>query len=275
MAKRRRDEIAFLKRKATQIRKDVLKMLAKAGSGHTGGSLSCVEILVTLYYKVLRHNPKNPKWRERDRFILSKGHAAPTLYAILADMSYFPRRLLWTLRRLGSPLQGHPSSRMLPGIEVSTGSLGQGLSISNGMALAARVDKLPYRVYCLLGDGELDEGETWEAALTSSHYHLSNLTAIIDHNRIQLDGFTSDIKNTEPIGDKFKAFGFRVMEVDGHNFEELLDAFEIAKFEKEAPTMIIAHTVKGKGVSFMENKIEYHGIAPTEEELKWILAELR
>ncbi len=274
MAKRRED-ISFLKRKATQIRKDVLKMLARAGSGHTGGSLSCVEILVALYYKVLRHNPKKPKWRERDRFVLSKGHAAPTLYAILADMGYFPKRLLWTLRRLGSPLQGHPSSRMLPGIEVSTGSLGQGLSISNGMALAARIDKLPYRVYCLLGDGELDEGETWEAALTSSHYHLSNLTAIIDHNRIQLDGFTSDIKNTEPIGDKFKAFGFKVMEVDGHNFEELLNAFEIAKLEREAPTMIIAHTVKGKGVSFMENKIEYHGVAPTEEELKWILAELR
>ncbi len=249
-------------------------MLTLAGSGHTGGSLSCVEIIVALYYKILRYNPKDPKWSERDRFILSKGHAAPTLYAVLADVGYFPKDLLWTLRKFGSPLQGHPASRRLPGIEVSTGSLGQGLSVSNGIALAGRLDKLDYRVYCLLGDGELNEGETWEAALTTSHHRLATVTAIIDNNGFQLDGRIEEIKNTTPIGDKFRSFGWNVIELDGHNVQALLEGFTLAQFERAKPTVIIAHTIKGKGVAFMENRAEYHGMAPTEEELKWALMEL-
>lgn len=268
-------ELDFLKRKALEIRRTILKMLAWAGSGHTGGSLSCVEVLVALYYKVLRHNPKDPKWPDRDRFILSKGHAAPTLYAILADCGYFPKWRLRRLRQFNSPLQGHPSSRRLPGIEVSTGSLGQGLSIANGIALAGRLDRKDYRVYCLLGDGELNEGEVWEAALTSSHYRLSSLVAIVDHNGFQLDGPIEAIKNTKPIADKFRAFGWHAIEVDGHNFKELLEGLEEARRESNHPTVIVAHTVKGKGVPFMENRVEYHGVAPSKEELKWALMALK
>lgn len=262
-----------MKNKAKEVRRTVLKMLCKAKSGHTGGSLSCVEILVTLYYKIMRHDPKNPKWEDRDRFVLSKGHAAPTLYAILADNGYFDKELLWSLRKLGSPLQGHPTNR-IPGIEVPTGSLGHGLSISNGMALAARIDRKEYMVYCLLGDGEVQEGEVWEAAMTAGYRGLSNLVAVIDNNNQQLDGFIKDIKNVYPLEDKFRAFGWNAVTVDGHDFSQLISAFYMAKEEKERPTVIIAKTVKGKGVSFMENNLEFHGRAPTEEELKWALMEL-
>ncbi len=266
-------EINFLKRKTKEIRKKVLTMLCKARSGHTGGSLSCVEILVSLYYKIMRHDPKNPQWEDRDRFILSKGHAAPTLYAVLADLGYFDEKLLDSLRKLGSPLQGHPMTKV-PGIEVPTGSLGHGLSMANGMAIAGRIDKKDYHVYCLLGDGELQEGEVWEAAMTAGHRRLSNLVAIVDNNDQQLDGFIRDVKNIYPIEDKFRAFGWNAVSVNGHEFPGLLSALQMAKEERERPTVIIAKTVKGKGVSFMENNLEFHGRAPTEEELKWALMEL-
>ncbi len=267
-------KIEELKEKAREIRRDILIMLNKARSGHTGGSLSCVEILVTLYYRVMKIDRKNPEWEDRDRFVLSKGHAAPTLYAILADMGYISREELWTLRKVGSRLQGHPSSRLVPGVEISTGSLGQGLSIANGMAMALRLDGKSSHVFCLLGDGELQEGEIWEAAMTSSHYRLSNVTAIVDYNKIQLDDFVEKIMKVEPLGDKFRAFGWDVKEIDGHDFNALLETLSYEDYERERPLVVIAHTVKGKGVSFMENKVEFHGRAPTDEELKKALEEL-
>lgn len=267
-------DLKFLENKAKEIRRTVLKMLCKAKSGHTGGSLSCVEILLTLYYRVMRHNPKKPNWAERDRFVLSKGHAAPTLYAVLADRGYFPKEKLWTLRKFGSLLQGHPINK-LPGVEIPTGALGHGLSISNGMALAARIDKKDYKVYCLMGDGEINEGEIWEAVMTAKHYKLSNVIGIIDNNGQQLDGFTKDIKDTHPLADKFRAFGWETLVVDGHDFAQLISAFTIANQKRESPTMVIAKTIKGKGVSFMENNLEFHGRAPTEEELKWALMQLQ
>lgn len=259
--------------KARELRRNVLLMLAKAGSGHTGGSLSAVDILTALYYHVLHHRPDKPSWPDRDRFVLSKGHAAPTLYAVLADWRYFPREHLSTLRRLGSQLQGHPCL-CTPGVEICTGSLGHGLSLANGMALGLRIDRKDSRVYVLLGDGECQEGEIWEAAMSSSHFKLSRLTAIVDKNRLQIDGPTSEVMNIDPLDEKFRAFGWQVINVNGHDFKHLLSAFHLAKVETGKPTAIIAHTVKGKGVSFMENNLEFHGRAPTEEELKWALAEL-
>ncbi len=259
--------------KARDLRRDILVMLAKARSGHTGGSLSSVDILVTLYYHVMRHRSTEPDWPDRDRFVMSKGHAAPALYAVLADCGYFPRERLDNLRKLGSALQGHPCVHT-PGVEMCTGSLGHGLSLANGMAMGNRIDGLDSRVYVLLGDGECQEGEIWEAAMSSPHFKLSNLTAIVDKNRLQIDGPTVDVMNIDPIDDKFRAFGWQAVNVDGHNFTHLLSAFRLAKAESTKPTAIIAHTVKGKGVSFMENNLEFHGRAPTEEELKWALAEL-
>ncbi len=265
--------IKELQKKAIQIRRDILNMLTLAGSGHTGGSLSEVEILIALYYYKLRHNPKEPKWPQRDRFILSKGHGCPALYAVLADCGYFPREELWTLRKVGSRLQGHPQIG-LPGIEVSSGSLGQGLSIADGMALASRLDNLDIRIYCLMGDGEINEGQVWEAAMTAAHYKLDNVCAIIDANKLQIDGFTCDVKNLEPLPDKWRSFNWHVLEVNGHNLNELMDAFDEAEKLKGKPTVIIANTVKGKGISFIENKVEWHGIAPKKEQLEQALKEL-
>lgn len=269
----KRPNIVELKIKAVEIRKDILKMLTEAGSGHTGGSLSIVEILLSLYYYKLRHNPEEPDWPQRDRFILSKGHACPALYAVLADRGYFPKEELRTLRKFGSRLQGHPQ-RGLPGIEISSGSLGQGLSIANGMALGARLDNLPIRVYCLMGDGETNEGQIWEAAMTAAHYKLDNLCGIVDFNRLQIDGFCCDVKNMEPINKKWQSFGWNVIDVDGHDLKALMDALDKAQNVKRKPTVLICHTTKGKGVSFIENKIEWHGIAPKKEELERAIKEL-
>ncbi len=268
-------DIVSLKEKATTLRIEILKMLTEAGSGHTGGSLSAADIVTALYFSKMRHDPKDPKWRERDRFILSKGHAAPVLYAALALSGYFDKKLLKTLRKLGSPLQGHPCSKFLPGVEISTGSLGQGLSIANGIALGLRMDGLNARVYCLLGDGEIQEGQVWEAAMTASHYKLDNLCAIIDNNGLQIDGHCCDVMYIEPIVKKWDAFGWHVIDINGHDMGAILAALNEAEMVKGKPTMIVARTVKGKGVSLFEGKVEYHGLAPTHEELEIALKELQ
>ncbi len=267
-------DIDFLKKMARAIRVEILKMLTEAGSGHTGGSLSVADIVSSLYFYKMRHNARDPKWRERDRFILSKGHAAPVLYAALALSGYFDKTLLLTLRKLGSPLQGHPCSKKLPGVEISTGSLGQGLSIANGIAMGLKLDRLPSRVFCLIGDGEIQEGQIWEAAMTASHYRLDNICAIIDNNGLQIDGPCSDVMGIEPIVQKWEAFGWYVIDIDGHNMGAIVDALDEAESVTGRPTMVVARTVKGKGVSFFEGKVEYHGIAPTQEELKSALKEL-
>lgn len=265
----------LLREHSTRVRIEILKMLTEAGSGHTGGSLSAADIVTALYFYKMRHSPHEPSWKERDRFILSKGHAAPLLYAVLALAGYFDISLLKTLRKVDSPLQGHPSSKMLRGIEVSTGSLGQGLSIADGIALGLRMDSLNSRVYCLLGDGELQEGQVWEAAMTAAHYCLDNLCAIVDNNGLQIDGFCCDVMNIEPLTEKWRAFGWNVIDIDGHDMEQIIDALDEAEQAKGKPTVIIARTVKGKGVSFFEGKAEYHGIAPNREELEKALKELR
>jgi len=270
----KRPSIKELKKICRDIRKDILIMLEKACSGHTGGSLSIVEILTALYFYKLRYKSDMPAWPERDRFILSKGHGCPTLYAVLARAGFFDRQILWTLRKLGSKLQGHPQRNISMGIESSTGSLGQGLSIANGIAMIAKMEKKDIRVYCLMGDGETDEGQVWEAAMTASHYHLSNVCAIIDNNNLQIDGWLKDVKNIEPLADKWKAFGWHVVEADGHNLAELMKAYDEAQETKNKPTIIIAHTVKGRGVSFIENKAKWHGVAPKKEELEQALSEI-
>lgn len=268
-------DIEFLKDKARQLRIEIVKMLTKAGSGHTGGSLSAADIVTALYFYKMKHDPQNPRWKERDRFVLSKGHAAPVLYAVLALSGYFDKSLLGSLRRLNSPLQGHPCCKSIPGIEVSTGSLGQGLSVANGMALGLRLERILSRVYCLLGDGEIQEGQVWEAAMTAAHYKIDNLCAIVDHNNLQIDGYCSDVMNVEPIEDKFIAFGWNVFTIDGHDMHEIINALDEAERIKEKPTMIVANTVKGKGVSIFESKVQYHGMAPTHEELEIALKELK
>ena len=263
-----------LRKIALEIRKDVLLMTTKAGSGHPGGSLSAAEIIACLYFHHLRYDPENPRWEDRDRFVLSKGHICPALYSALSRAGFFPREVLWTLRKIGSILQGHPDMKKTPGVEASTGSLGQGLSIGVGMALAGRIDKKPYRVYVLLGDGELDEGQVWEAAMSAAHYSLDNLLAIVDYNGLQLDGPVDEIMSLEPLAEKWSAFGWHVIEIDGHNVRQILDALDFAERIKGKPTVIIAHTIKGKGVSFMEGKVEFHGKPLTEEQLKPALKEL-
>jgi len=268
-------DIEFLKERARQLRIEIVKMLANAGSGHTGGSLSAADIVAALYFYKMKHDPKNPQWKERDRFVLSKGHAAPLLYAALAISGYFDISLLKTLRKLNSPLQGHPCCKSLPGVEVSTGSLGQGLSVACGMALGLRLSGIPSRVYCLLGDGEIQEGQVWEAAMTASHYKIDNICAILDHNNLQIDGHCTEVMNIKPVEDKFIAFGWNVLTIDGHKMEEIVDALDEADRIKEKPTMIVANTVKGKGVSIFEGKVKYHGIAPTQEELEIALKELK
>jgi transketolase len=267
-------DIDALKERARILRIEILKMLTKAGSGHTGGSLSAADIVAALYFYKMRHKPEDPRWKERDRFILSKGHAAPVLYAALALSGYFDKALLKTLRKLGSPLQGHPCSKLLPGVEISTGSLGQGLSIANGIALGLKMDRSNSRVYCLLGDGETQEGQVWEAAMTASHYKLDNLCGIIDNNGLQIDGQCCDVMHIEPIVKKWEAFGWHVIDINGHDMRAIVDALNRAEKLKGKPTMIVARTIKGKGVSFFEGKVEYHGMAPSHEELEMALTEL-
>ncbi len=268
------EQIKELEGKARQIRRLIIKMLSLAGSGHPGGSLSSTDIVSCLYFSVMRHNPKNPQWPQRDRFHLSKGHCCPLWYAALAESGYFPEEELWTLRNLGSNLQGHPDWRT-PGVEVASGSLGQGLSVAIGMALAARLDQATFRIYCLLGDGEIQEGQVWEAAMAAAHFRCDNLCAILDYNGYQIDGKVKDIMNVEPLTEKWQAFGWHTINIDGHNIAEILDAFEQAKAIKGKPAIIIAKTIKGKGVSFMENVVDFHGRAPTEEEAKKALEELK
>ncbi|MBN1595545.1 transketolase [candidate division FCPU426 bacterium] len=252
-------------------------MLGTAGSGHTGGSLSCVDLLVCLYFSEMNHDPQNPAWPQRDRFILSKGHAAPALYSVLARTGYFPLDKLCTLRQLDSILQGHPDMNKTPGVEMSTGSLGQGLSVACGMAVAAGLQskKAAYRVYALLGDGELNEGQVWEAVMSAAHYGLSNLCALVDHNGLQIDGATCQIMNLDPLPDKWRAFGWHVLEANGHDHAAILAALAKARLEKERPTVILAKTVKGQGVSFMQNQAGWHGIAPSLEQVCSALEELK
>ena len=267
-------DISFLKEKAKEIRKSIVSMITEAKSGHPGGSLSATDILTALYFSEMNIDPANPKMEGRDRFVLSKGHAAPAIYATLAERGYFSKDELLTLRKFGSRLQGHPDMKKLPGIEISTGSLGQGLSVANGMALNAKIFNENYRTYVVLGDGEVQEGQIWEAAMTAAHYKLDNLCAFLDSNNLQIDGNVTDIMGVEPLDKKWEAFGWNVIKIDGHNFEEILSALDKAKECKDKPTMILAKTVKGKGVSFMENVCGFHGVAPTLEELERALAEL-
>jgi transketolase len=266
--------INALEKTAYHIRKYALEMLCEAKSGHPGGSLSEAEILSVLYFAKLRIDPSRPNWENRDRFILSKGHACPGLYAVLAMKGYFPEKDLFTLRKLGSYLQGHPDMKKTPGIDISTGSLGQGLSAGLGMALAARLQKKLIRVYVLLGCGESDEGQVWEAAMAAAHYKADHLTAIVDYNRLQLDGPNSQVMGLSPLAEKWRAFGWHVIDIDGHNIPQIMAALNEAEQTQGCPSVIIANTIKGKGVSFMENQFGWHGKAPSREELDKALIEL-
>ena len=258
---------------ARQLRVKILQMIHAAKSGHPGGSFSVLEILMTLFGDVMRFDPENPEWEDRDRCILSKGHGVPALYAVLAESGFFPKDWLLSLRQLGSPLQGHPDRFRMPAVEAATGSLGQGLSIAQGIALAARVDQKDYRVYCVMGDGETQEGQVWEAAMSAPKFKLGNLTAIIDYNHGQIDGRTDDVMNLEPLMDKWRSFNWYTIEVDGHDREKLKTALKDTK--KDSPTLIVAHTIKGKGVSFMEGGIDWHGVAPNNDELSRAIKELQ
>jgi transketolase len=249
-------------------------MTTAAGSGHPSTSLSVVEILTALYFNTMRHDPKNPLWDDRDRFVLSKGHGAPALYSAMARSGYFPLEQLMTLRQFKSPLQGHPERQRLPGIEASSGSLGQGLSIGIGMALAARLDGKDFHTYVVMGDGEMDEGQIWEAAMFASHYQLDNLTGILDRNGQQQDGWSKDVMNTEPLVDKWEAFGWNVLDIDGHDIQQVLNALGEAKRKKGKPTILIARTVKGKGVSLLENNTSFHGVPLNPEQMEKALLEL-
>ncbi|NLT20745.1 MAG: transketolase [Syntrophomonadaceae bacterium] len=260
--------------KAQEIRRNIITMLGESGSGHTGGSLSAADILACLYFWEMQVDPQRPDWEDRDRFVLSKGHAAPVLYAALAEKGFFPREQLGTLRKLGSALQGHPDMRKLAGVEASTGSLGQGISWAVGMALAGKMDSKSYRIYTLLGDGELQEGMVWEATMAAAHYRLDNLTIMVDYNGLQIDGPIATVMSPQPIPDKFQAFGCKVLEIDGNNSYEIMKALQEARELQGKPTVIVAHTIKGKGCSFMENRVEWHGTAPKPEEVKRALAEL-
>ncbi len=273
MTLKKRPDIKKLKKKAIAVRRDILTMLEKAGSGHTGGSLSEVEILLALYFYKIKHDPKKPHWADRDRFVLSKGHGCPALYAVLADAGYFPKKELATLRQMGSRLQGHPQMG-LPGLEISSGSLGQGLSIANGMAMGLRLDNKRSRVYCLIGDGESNEGQIWEAAMTAAHYNLDNICVIMDRNRFQIDGLCCDVKELVQMKLQWESFGWHAIETDGHDLEKLMTALDEAQDTKRRPAIIIADTIKGKGVSFIEHNNKFHGTTPKPEELKRALAEL-
>ena len=262
-----------LEAKAKEVRRLIIEMLAKAGSGHPGGSLSATDLVTALYFNILSFNSQDPEWPDRDRFHMSKGHCCPLWYAVLALSGYFPKEKLLSLRKFGSILQGHPDRRT-PGVESASGSLGQGLSVALGMSLAAKMDKKDYRVYCLLGDGEAQEGNIWEAAMAASHFKSDNLCAILDFNGCQIDGKCEDVMGLQPLSAKWLAFGWNVLEIDGHNMEQILTAYNQAKTVKGRPTIIIANTIKGKGVSFMEGVVGFHGRAPTKEEAEQALKEL-
>ncbi len=270
----RMSNIKLLKEKASNVRKDIVQMICAAKSGHPGGSLSAADIVTALYFDEMNIDPANPKMEGRDRFVLSKGHAAPVIYAALAERGYFSKDLLGTLRQYGSILQGHPDMKKVPGVEISTGSLGQGLSVANGMALSAKISKEDFRTYVLMGDGELQEGQIWEAAMTAAHYKLDNICAFVDFNNLQIDGNVDKVMDVEPLDKKWEAFGWNVLKIDGHDMEAILDALAKAKECKGKPTVVIAETTKGKGVSFMENVCGFHGVAPTEEETAKAVAEL-
>ncbi len=267
-------DVQELKNVVKKIRVNILHMLTQAGSGHTGGSLSAADIAVAIYFSKMNFNPQDVKWAGRDRFILSKGHAAPLLYAIMAEAGYFPPETIDNLRKIESPLQGHPCCKHIPGIEVSTGSLGQGLSVANGIALGLRLDKNPARVYCIMGDGEIQEGQIWEAAMTAAHYRIDNLCAVVDNNELQIDGPVEEVMGIQPVHDKWEAFGWHAISIDGHDMEEILKALDEAESIKGKPTVIIANTTKGKGVSFFEDKVEYHGVTPTQEEFDKAVKEI-
>ena len=263
-----------LKSVAKEVRKDIVTMLTESASGHPGGSLSAVEIMTTLYFNEMNVSIENKNDPDRDRFVLSKGHAAPVLYSVLAEKGFFDKAELMGLRKFGSMLQGHPNMNSVPGVDMSTGSLGQGISAAVGMAMAGKLDKKEYRVYSLLGDGELAEGQVWEAAMSAAHYKLDNLTAFVDHNGLQIDGKVSDVMGSDPVDAKFAAFGWNVISIDGHDFVAIKNAIEEAKKTKGKPTVIICETVKGKGVSFMENEASWHGSAPNKEQCEKALNEI-
>lgn len=267
-------EINQLKKIAANIRTGIIKAVSAAGSGHPGGSLSAADIVTVLYFHEMNVDPKNPKMKNRDKFVLSKGHAAPLLYAALAEKGFFPREDILTLRKINSKFQGHPDSKKLPGIETSTGSLGQGFSMAVGMALAGRLDSNEGRVYVLLGDGELQEGLVWEAAMSAGHYGLDNMVAIVDWNGLQIDGKNCDVMTVEPVGEKFKAFGWNVIEIDGHNYTEIIESLVQARSFRGKPTVIVAKTHKGKGVSFMEDEAGWHGKAPDQEQTDLAIKEI-
>lgn len=270
----RRDLVRHLQDKANVIRRDIVKMIYKADSGHPGGALSAADIVAVLYFHVMHIDPKNPKWEYRDRFILSKGHSCPVVYSALSQLGYFSREKLWTLRDVGSILQGHPDMRKTPGIDMTTGSLGHGLSAGVGIAIAGKLDQKSYRVFVMLGDGEIQEGQVWEAAMSASHYKLDNLVAIVDYNKLQVDGFVDRVMSIEPLVDKWRAFGWYTMVIDGHNIEEIIDAFQKIGTIYGRPSVIIAHTIKGKGISFMENQVEWHCKTPTAEQMKQVMKDL-
>ena len=267
-------DIKELTKKAVEVRKGIIEAVYWAQSGHPGGSLSVADILTVLYFNEMNIDEKNPNWEDRDRLVLSKGHCSPALYSCLANRGYFPIEDLKTFRKIDSYLQGHPDKNKVPGVDMTTGSLGQGLSAANGMAIAAKMDNKDYRVYCILGDGEIEEGQIWEAAMTSNKYKLDNLCVIVDNNNLQIDGTIEEVMSSYPIDEKFRSFGFEIIKIDGHDIEEITKAFEVAKNIKGKPTCIIAKTVKGKGISYMENQVGWHGKAPNEEQYKEAMASL-
>jgi transketolase len=267
-------KLQMLQDKARDLRIKAIKMIHTAKSGHPGGSLSIADIVAVLYFDEMRVDPQNPAWEDRDRFILSKGHTCPIWYAVLAEKGFFSKEELATLRKLGSKLQGHPDMKKVPGVDMTTGSLGNGLGIGVGMAKAAKIDRKDYRVYVAVGDGEVQEGAIWEAAMSAAHYKLDNLVVIVDKNNLQVDGFVSDIMAIDPIDEKFKAFGFAVLTIDGHDIEQICEAFAKARRTKGKPTCIIAKTIKGKGVSYMENVCAWHGTAPNDEQFAIAMQEL-
>ena len=268
-------DISELEKITKEIRRGIIEAVYKAKSGHPGGSLSIAELMAVLYFNEMNINPNAPKWEDRDRFVLSKGHCSPALYSTLAERGFFHKDLLTTVRKIDSNLQGHPEMKNIPGVDMTTGSLGQGLSTANGMAMAGKLDNKNYRVYTILGDGEIEEGQIWEAAMSASHYKLDNLCVIVDKNNLQIDGRTDEVMSSTPLDEKFKSFGFEVITIDGNNILEIMKAFAKAKTIKNKPTCIIAETIKGKGVSFMEDRVEWHGKAPNEEQYNQAMEELR
>ena len=268
------NNIEELQEIAKKIRRGIIESVYRGQSGHPGGSLSIADIMAVLYFYEMNIDPENPKDENRDRLVLSKGHCAPALYSALANRGFFDVEELQTLRNIESRLQGHPDMKKIPGVDMTTGSLGQGLSAANGMAIAGKLDNKDYRVYCILGDGEIEEGQIWEAAMASSKYKLDNLCVIVDNNNLQIDGTIEEVMSSYPIDEKFKSFGFQIINVDGHNIQEIIDAFDVARNIKEKPTCIIAKTIKGKGISFMENQVGWHGKAPNEEQYRQAMEEL-